>query len=36
MGNHDNNMQRKMVVEYQEDYEAWLKEQGSVAQNLVQ
>jgi cytochrome c oxidase subunit 2 len=35
-GNNHYNMQMKIVVESQEDYEAWLAEQGSVAQTLVQ
>jgi heme/copper-type cytochrome/quinol oxidase subunit 2 len=29
-------MQMKIIVETQKDYEAWLAEQGSVAQTLVQ
>ena len=35
-GNNHYNMQMKIVVESQQDYEAWLAEQGSVAQTLVQ
>ena len=35
-GNNHYNMQMRIVVESQEDYTAWLTEQGSVAQTLVQ
>ena len=35
-GNNHYNMQMKIVVETQEEFEAWLAEQGSVAKTLVQ
>ena len=35
-GNNHYNMQMKIVVETQEEFEAWIAEQGSVAKTLVQ